>query len=39
MSQSAIGKLFPLFLVTIPEVFAKINPAQIPSDERHVRGC
>ena len=28
---SAIGQVFPLFLVIVPEVFAKVNSAQVPS--------
>ena len=29
--RSAIGHFFPLSLVTVPEVFAKVNPTQFPS--------
>ena len=31
MRWSAIGQFFPLSLVTIPEVSAKVNSAQFPS--------
>ena len=30
-APSAIGQLFSLYLVTVPEVFAKVNSAQFPS--------
>ena len=29
--RSAIGQVFPLSLVIVPEVFAKVNSAQVPS--------
>ena len=29
-ARSAIGQFFPLYLVTVPEVFAKVNSAQLP---------
>ena len=28
----SIGQFFPLFLVTVPEYFAKVNSAQSPSN-------
>ena len=29
-ARSAIGQFFSLYLVTVPEVFAKVNSAQLP---------
>ena len=29
-APSAIGQFFSLYLVTVPEVFAKVNSAQFP---------
>ena len=29
-ARSAIGQFFSMYLVTVPEVFAKVNSAQLP---------